>query len=73
MRVLLSLFMLWCLGYPALAQDRDYGRSTVVRDRGVVATSQVLASRAVEPMAPLSRRPCRRSRSMVYEYGMLHR
>jgi hypothetical protein len=29
-----------------LAQDRDYGRSTVVTDRGIVATSQVLASRA---------------------------
>jgi hypothetical protein len=46
MRVRMCLFMLWCLGYPALAQDRDYGRSTVVTDRGIVATSQVLASRA---------------------------
>ena len=31
---------------PALAQDRDYGRSMVVTDRGIVATSQVLASQA---------------------------
>ncbi|MGA8510798.1 MAG: gamma-glutamyltransferase [Candidatus Sulfotelmatobacter sp.] len=47
MRVLTGLFMLWCLGLqPALAQDRDYGRSMVVTDRGIVATSQVLASQA---------------------------
>lgn len=39
--------MLWCLGsHPALAQDRDYGRSMVVTGRGIVATSQVLASQA---------------------------
>jgi hypothetical protein len=44
MRVRTCLFMLWCLEYPALAQDRDYGRSTVVTDRGIVATSQILAS-----------------------------
>lgn len=29
-----------------LAQDREYGRSMVVTDRGIVATSQVLASQA---------------------------
>ncbi len=47
MRVWMCLFMLWCLGsHPALAQDRDYGRSMVVTDRGIVATSQVLASQA---------------------------
>jgi gamma-glutamyltranspeptidase / glutathione hydrolase len=47
MRVWMGLFMLWCLGLqPALAQDRDYGRSMVVTDRGIVATSQVLASQA---------------------------
>ena len=41
MRVLTGLFMLWCLGLqPALAQDRDYGRSMVVTDRGIVATSR---------------------------------
>jgi gamma-glutamyltranspeptidase len=45
MPVLMSLFMLWCLwSQPALAQDRDYGRSMVVTDRGIVATSDVLAS-----------------------------
>src|SRR5207245_11595966 len=43
--VLMFLFMLWCLwSQPALAQDRDYGRSMVVTDRGIVATSDVLAS-----------------------------
>ena len=47
MRVRMCLFMLWCLAsHPALAQDRDYGRSMVVTDRGIVATSQVLASQA---------------------------
>ncbi len=47
MRVWMCLLMLWCLGWhPALAQDRDYGRSMVVTDRGIVASSQVLASRA---------------------------
>ena len=30
----------------AVAQDRDYGRSMVVTDRGIVATSHVLASQA---------------------------
>jgi gamma-glutamyltranspeptidase / glutathione hydrolase len=45
MRVLMFLFMLWCLwSQSALAQDRDYGRSMVVTDRGIVATSDVLAS-----------------------------
>jgi gamma-glutamyltranspeptidase/glutathione hydrolase len=43
----MCLFMLWCLGsHTALAQDRDYGRSMVVTGRGIVATSQVLASQA---------------------------
>jgi gamma-glutamyltranspeptidase/glutathione hydrolase len=47
MRVLMCLFMLWCLELPpALAQDRDYGRSMVVTGRGIVATSHVLASQA---------------------------
>ena len=47
MRVWMCLLMLWCLrSHPALAQDRDYGRSMVVTDRGIVATSQVLASQA---------------------------
>jgi hypothetical protein len=52
MRVLMSRFMLWCLGYPALAQDRDYGRSMVVTDRGVVATaSDPRADGSAEPEA----------------------
>jgi hypothetical protein len=43
----MCLFMLRCLGsYPTVAQDRDYGRSMIVTDRGIVATSQVLASQA---------------------------
>jgi len=47
MRVWMCLFMLWCLGLqPALAQDRDDGRSMVGTGRGIVATSQVLASQA---------------------------
>ena len=47
MRVWMCLFMLWCLELqPASAQDRDYGRSMVVTGRGIVATSQVLASQA---------------------------
>jgi len=31
---------------PVLAQDRDYGRSMVITDHGIVATSHVLASQA---------------------------
>jgi len=47
MRVWMCLFMLWRLGLqPALAQDRDYCRSMVVTGRGILATSQVLASQA---------------------------
>jgi|ERR1700683_371278 len=46
MRVWMCLFMLWRLGLPALAQDRDYGRSMGVTGRGIVATSQVPASQA---------------------------
>src|SRR5262252_455068 len=47
MRRLVILFALFgsCL-QPLRAQDRDYGRSMVVTDRGIVATSQVLASQA---------------------------
>jgi hypothetical protein len=47
MRRLLLLFTLSCLGLsPALSQDRDYGRSMVITDHGIVATSHVLASQA---------------------------
>ena len=31
---------------PALAQDRSYGRSMVVTNGGIAATSQILASQA---------------------------
>lgn len=42
--VVTTLFCLWaCV---ALGQDRSYGRSMVVTDRGIVATSHVLASQA---------------------------
>ena len=47
LRGLLVLSIIFFLGLrPALAQDRDYGRSMVITDRGIVATSQVLASQA---------------------------
>jgi len=34
------------LSSPVLAQDRSYGRSMVITDRGIVATSHTLASQA---------------------------
>jgi len=41
------LLMFSCAGLTvAFSQDRDYGRSMVVTDRGVVAISHVLASQA---------------------------
>lgn len=43
--VALILFLL-TVSSSAAAQDRSYGRSVVVTDRGIVATSQVLASQA---------------------------
>jgi gamma-glutamyltranspeptidase/glutathione hydrolase len=47
MRRLMLPFVFCCvLLRPAIAQDRDYGRSMVVTDRGIVATSHVLASQA---------------------------
>ena len=47
MRRLMLLLMCSCVWLgPAFAQDRTYGRSMVVTDRGIVATSQVLASQA---------------------------
>src|ERR1700745_2014561 len=47
MRRLMLPFAFCCvLLSPAVAQDRDYGRSMVVTDRGIVATSHVLASQA---------------------------
>jgi gamma-glutamyltranspeptidase / glutathione hydrolase len=47
MRRLLFLFTLSCVWLnQSWSQDRDYGRSMVVSDHGIVATSQVLASQA---------------------------
>ena len=47
MRRLIPLFALLCLWLsPAFSQDRDYGRSMVITDQGIVATSQYLASQA---------------------------
>jgi gamma-glutamyltranspeptidase/glutathione hydrolase len=47
MRRLMFLSVLFCLLPPAmLTQDRSYGRSMVVTDRGIVATSHVVASQA---------------------------
>ena len=59
MRRLMLPFMFCCvLLRPAIAQDRDYGRSMVVTDRGIVATSHVLASQAgaqiLRKVVPLS-------------------
>jgi gamma-glutamyltranspeptidase / glutathione hydrolase len=43
----LILFLIFCVLTLALpAQDRSYGRSMVITDRGIVATSHVLASQA---------------------------
>jgi len=47
MRRFVLLFILFCIESCAVwAQDRAYARSMVVTDRGIVATSQVLASQA---------------------------
>jgi gamma-glutamyltranspeptidase/glutathione hydrolase len=43
-RVLLSLLLIAVA--PLTAQDRSYGRSMVINDRGIVATSHTLASQA---------------------------
>ena len=42
----LVLLLLNLLPLPLLAQDRSYGRSMVITDRGIVATSHTLASQA---------------------------
>src|SRR5262247_4043700 len=47
MRTLIFLLAFSCVGLiSALSQDRDYGRSMVITDLGIVATSHVLASQA---------------------------
>lgn len=45
-RCTVVLAIIVALGSPAAAQDRAYGRSTVITNRGIVATSQYLASQA---------------------------
>ena len=44
--LLLNLLLLNLLPSPLLAQDRSYGRSMVINDGGIVATSHTLASQA---------------------------
>jgi gamma-glutamyltranspeptidase/glutathione hydrolase len=47
MRCLILLLVCSWVGLnPALSQDRDYGRSMVVTDHGIAATSHFLASQA---------------------------
>src|SRR5260221_13321672 len=46
-REILLLFLLFFgMTYRAATQDRSYGRSVVMTDRGIVATSHYLASQA---------------------------
>src|SRR5205085_11413670 len=45
-RRILPLLLWVSLSFPALAQDRPYGRSMVVTSGGIAATSQYLASQA---------------------------
>ena len=45
-RSLIALAVVWSWSCSAFAQDRAYGRSMVVTNRGIVATSHVLASQA---------------------------
>ena len=45
-KILLLSFLLLSMTYNAATQDRSYGRSVVMTDRGIVATSHYLASQA---------------------------
>ena len=45
-REILLAFLVLAMTYIASAQDRSYGRSVVMTDRGIVATSHYLASQA---------------------------
>src|SRR5579864_9388052 len=45
-RCILLCALLVAMTFEGLAQDRSYGRSMVITDRGIVATSQYLASQA---------------------------
>lgn len=44
--ILLLLLLFFGMTHPAATQDRSYGRSVVMTDRGIVATSHYLASQA---------------------------
>ncbi|MGB9123733.1 MAG: gamma-glutamyltransferase [Candidatus Angelobacter sp.] len=46
MRVIVPLLLVFLMTYNASSQDRSYGRSIVMTDRGIVATSHYLASQA---------------------------
>src|SRR5215470_2461066 len=46
LKTLLLFFLLLGMTYNASTQDRSYGRSVVMTDRGIVATSHYLASQA---------------------------
>jgi gamma-glutamyltranspeptidase/glutathione hydrolase len=45
-RILLLSILIFCMTYRASTQDRSYGRSVVMTDQGIVATSHYLASQA---------------------------
>jgi len=45
-RSVLSLSLVLAVSFPIAAQDRSYGQSMVITDRGIVATSHTLASQA---------------------------
>ncbi|HEY7405277.1 MAG TPA: gamma-glutamyltransferase [Candidatus Angelobacter sp.] len=45
-KTLLLFFLFLAMAYNAATQDRSYGRSVVMTDRGIVATSHYLASQA---------------------------
>src|SRR2546421_1203762 len=46
LRLALLLVFMLAISYGVFAQDRSYGRSMVVTDRGITATSHFLASQA---------------------------
>jgi gamma-glutamyltranspeptidase/glutathione hydrolase len=46
LRVIVPLLLVFLMTYNASSQDRSYGRSIVMTDRGIVATSHYLASQA---------------------------
>ena len=60
MRVLLLILLCAVTVVEMYAQDRSYGRSMVISDRGIVATSHYLASQAGAPAAAVDSRAGRR-------------